>query len=189
MNGTTYHRVNALLAGMALAVALGGCVSKDKSDLEQYAEGILARPGGQIEPLPPIKPYERYLYRAADLNKRDPFESFLTTTTSEKKGPQVADSQQQKYTDEILTHNAEELEQFELDSLRMVGVLEDQEDLWGIVEDNEGTVHRVQVGNYMGRNFGKIIDIREDSIELREITKDSQGRWEERQAKLALAEE
>ena len=51
------------------------------------------------------------------------------------------------------------------------------------------TVHRVQVGNYLGRNFGKILDIQEDRIDLREIVKDADGRWEERQASLALLED
>ena len=71
----------------------------------------------------------------------------------------------------------------------MVGVMEDTDDLWGIVRDPEGVVHRVQVGNYVGRNFGKIINIQEDRIDIREITRDAQGRYEEREASLALAEQ
>ena len=71
----------------------------------------------------------------------------------------------------------------------MVGILEDKNILWGIIRDVQGVVHRVQVGNYLGRNFGKILNIQEDRIDLREIIKDSQGRWEEREATLALYEE
>ncbi|MGH8597094.1 MAG: pilus assembly protein PilP, partial [Gammaproteobacteria bacterium] len=102
---------------------------------------------------------------------------------------QQVDAAQQQYTDEIAAHNSEELENFELDSLRMVGTLQDSAELWGIVQDNAGTVHRVQVGNYVGRNLGKILNIQEDRIDLREVVKDADGRWEERQATLALAEE
>jgi Tfp pilus assembly protein PilP len=40
----------------------------------------------------------------------------------------------------------------------------------------------------MGRNIGKIVNIFEDRIELREIVRNNQGRWEERQAALALIE-
>jgi type IV pilus assembly protein PilP len=57
------------------------------------------------------------------------------------------------------------------------------------VRDPTGTVHRVQVGNYLGANYGKILNIQEDRIDLREIVKDSQGLWEERQATLALSED
>jgi Tfp pilus assembly protein PilP len=89
---------------------------------------------------------------------------------------------------EIKTRNREELEEFELDSLRMVGTMEDTTDHWGIIVDTDGIVHRVSVGNYMGMNIGKIVNIFEDRIELREIVKNNQGRWEERQAALALTE-
>ena len=88
--------------------------------------------------------------------------------------------------EEIETHNPEELENFELDGLRMVGTLQNSADFWGVVLDQEGTVHRVKVGNYMGKNFGRIINIAEDKIEVREIIGDAQGSWEERAASLAL---
>ena len=61
----------------ALALTLGGCVSKDMTDLENYVSEVLARKGGRIEPLPPIKPYERYLYQAEELGLRNPFRSFM----------------------------------------------------------------------------------------------------------------
>ena len=69
-----------------------------------------------------------------------------------------------------------------------VGTLQDSDENWGIVQAPGGVVHRVKVGNYMGRNIGKIVNIFEDRIELREIVQDSQGRWEERQAAIALVE-
>ena len=61
--------------------------------------------------------------------------------------------------------------------------------LWGIVLDTGGVVHRVTVGNYLGRNNGKIIAIEENEIALREIINDSNGDLVERAANLALAED
>ncbi len=174
---------------VALGVVVGGCVNRDKSDLEAYVADVLSRKGGQIEPLPPIKPYERYLYSSAEKGLRDPFTPFMEQQEKQEEVLAAPDAEQQAYNDEILAHNREELENFELDSLRMVGTLQDDDELWAIVRDNAGTVHRVQVGNYLGRNYGKILDIQEDRIELREIVKDDDGRWEEREASLALAEE
>lgn len=179
------NRIFAVLA-VSAAMMLGGCVSRDMSDLENYAAEVLSRKGGRIEPLPPIKPYERYLYRAGELGSRSPFTSFMDEEEQVAEIAQVNDAEQQRFANEILTHNREELENFELDSLRMVGVLENAESLWGIVRDNGGVVHRVSVGNYVGRNYGKITNIQEDRIDIREIVKDSQGRWEERSASLAL---
>lgn len=181
-------RLTTLLL-IGLTATLTGCVNRDKSDLEDYVAQVLSRKGGQIPPLPPIKPYERYLYQSAAQGLRDPFTPFQELALKEEKVEALPDAQQQAYNDEILAHNREELEGFELDSLRMVGTLQNADELWGIVRDNAGTVHRVQVGNYLGRNYGKILNIQEDRIELREIIKDSDGRWEEREASLALAEQ
>lgn len=189
MNRAHNRPYRSTLLVLAISGMLVGCVSKDMSDLESYVEEVLALPGGKIEPLPPIKPYERYLYQSAEKHLRDPFESFVTEEPKEEVAAAGNDAEQQRYNDEILAHNREELENFELDSLRMVGTLENDEELWGIILDNGGTVHRIQVGNYLGRNYGKILNIQEDRIELREIVKDSEGRWEERQANLALTEE
>ena len=180
--------LRALIA-LGLIFLVGGCVSKDMTDLENYTDDVLARPGGRIEPLPPIKPYVRYLYKAQESQLRDPFRSIFDIPVKPKGADDSTTPQQLALTNEISTHNSEELERFELDSLRMVGVLENPENLWGIVRDNDGTVHRVQVGNYLGRNFDKIINIQEDRIDIREIIKDSRGQLEERAASLALSEE
>ena len=183
--GTVLKRI--LITFCCLLIA--SCVSKDMSDLENYTQEVLARPGGRIDPLPPIKSYERYLYQAGGLSLRDPFNSFVEQSEDKQEITPADDPQQKLFATEILTHNQEDLENYELDSLRMVGVLEDKKVFWGIVQDVKGVVHRVQVGNYLGRNFGKILDIQEDRIDLREIIKDSEGRWEEREATLALYEE
>ena len=180
-----------LLKIIALVLTLGisGCVNTDRSDLENYVADVLSRPGDEIPPLPAIKPYERYLYQAEQLSLRDPFVPFFQEAPEAEDVEKIVDSRQQEFANEILTHNREELEQFELDSLRMVGVLENPASMWGIVSDAAGTVHRVQVGNYLGRNYGKITNIQEDRIDIREIIRDSQGNWEEREAGLALSEQ
>jgi len=171
-----------------LALVLQGCVSYDISDLESQIAEIMARPGGRIEPLPEIKPYEAYAYQSGKKNAKDPFRPFFKKT-QEEIVEDVGTGLTAEMEREIKNRNREELEQFELDSLAMVGTLQDADNYWGIVQDPEGTVHRVKVGNYMGQNIGKIINIFEDRIELREIVQNSQGRWEERQAALALKEE
>ena len=70
----------------------------------------------------------------------------------------------------------------------MVGTLTDEENNWGSIFDPGGIVHRVISGNYVGLNIGKITSIQEEQIEVREIIRDSSGRYEERIAKLTLIE-
>lgn len=171
-----------------LGPALSGCAPGDMNDLESYSREVLARPGGRVEPLPEFEPYQRYLYESAETGARDPFQSFFQRAPEAISTPAV-DPRQQAFLQEMRSRNREELENYELDSLRMVGTLTDQEELWAIVADRSGTIHRVRKGNYMGRNYGKILAITEDSIELREIIEDGLGGFEERDASIALTEQ
>jgi len=91
--------------------------------------------------------------------------------------------------DEIRHRNREELEQFELDNLRMVGTVEDKDNKWGIIKDPDGAIHRVKVGNYLGRNTGKVLNVFEGRIEVREIVRNSYGRWEEHLTGIALSDD
>lgn len=172
---------------VVLALLMAGCVSHDMDDLVQYKDEVLSRSGGRIEPPPEIKPYEPYAYKSSEAGARDPFQPFYRQRQEE-----VADVKDtglsKELEQEIKNRNREELEQFELDSLRMVGTIQSVGDNWGIIADPAGVVHRVKVGNYMGRNIGKIVNIFEDKIELREIVQNTQGRWEERPAAVALVE-
>jgi len=59
----------------------------------------------------------------------------------------------------------------------MVGTLARNQVQWGLVLDQEGVVHRVQVGDYMGTQWGKIKRIRESGIDLEEIVSDGAGGW------------
>jgi type IV pilus assembly protein PilP len=166
----------------------GGCVSSNISDLEQWRDEVLARPGGRIEPLPEIKPYEAYTYISGQQDASDPFESFYQVRSA---APEAVDDNAgltEEMERELRYRNREELEQYELDSLKMVGIMQNEGNKWGIVRDPDGNVSRVRVGNYIGRNVGKIVNIYEDRIELREIVRNNQGRWEEREAAIALDE-
>ena len=174
---------------VCILLSLGGCVSTDTSDLDQHIAEILVRPGGRIEPLPEIKPYVAYAYQSSGLNARDPFKLFYQSD-NDTLGEEEKDAGLTKEMEDELRHrNKEELEEFELDSLRMVGTMDNGENNWGIIQGPDGTVHRIKVGNYMGRNTGKVLNVFEDRIEIREIVKNGQGRWEERQAAIALVEQ
>ena len=184
--GRKFSRLGAPILA-AFVLLLGGCVSHNISDLEQWCQQVLKRPGGRVAPLPEIQPYEAYAYQAAAQGKRDPFVPFYTVEKQEKE--KIAGSGLTKEEmHEVRDRNREELEQYELDSLKMVGTMDDKDNRWGLVKDPTGVVHRVEVGNYMGRHIGKITNILDDKIELRELIQDSDGHWHERPAAIALAD-
>jgi type IV pilus assembly protein PilP len=158
---------------LLLAVAVTGC-SRDLDDLEQKVAEVKARPGERIEPLPQIKPYESFQYNAEKL--RAPFQPTLPADTlASGVRPDARRSR-------------EFLEQFPLDTLRMVGTLNVQGRDFGLVQTKDGLVHRVLPGNYLGQNDGRITGISESEISLVEIVPDGLGGYIERPAGLALAE-
>ena len=166
----------ALLAG-----GLAGCSNDDMSDLKAYVKKVESRKGGRIKPLPEFKTYENYAYVAGE--RRDPFKPVREVTAPEQ-GQQTAGSGIQPDFD----RRRETLEAFPLDALKFVGHLQRKGDEWALISAPDGLVHRVQVGNYLGQNHGKIEAITETKVKLTEIVPDGTGGWIEREAALALNE-
>ncbi|MGH8224370.1 MAG: pilus assembly protein PilP, partial [Woeseiaceae bacterium] len=94
-----------LLAGLGL----GGC-SADMDDLDQYINEVKRKPGGRIEPLPEITPYEIFTYVADAEGLRSPFVP---------DAPQAAAGAAANSTRPDPERSREFLEQFPLDTLRM----------------------------------------------------------------------
>lgn len=49
-------------------------------------------------------------------------------------------------------------------------------------------MHRIRVGDFLGRNDGKVIAINESKIDVVEIVPDGEGGWLERPRSLTLKE-
>ena len=170
-------------------VLVVGCGRENLNDLQDYRNKVLARKSSPIEPIPSLTTYEKYNYKAKTLGLRDPFKGTFKRQDSSFTSEAHRTDLQKRYALETDSREREELENSELDSLRMVGTIKNNGDFWGIIRDKQGVVHWVEVGNYMGRNFGKITGINEEKIKIREITKNNLGRWEERDASLVLIEQ
>lgn len=180
MNAVFFSSKALMAIGVALAMLSMGCADSGLSDLRQYVGEVNQRKARPPDPLPPIKPYEVFLYSPSE---RKPFQPFF------QERPAEAETQEEDTgIKPDLNRNREELEGFPLDSLRMVGTLERDEDIWAVIVTKDATIHRVQIGNYMGQHHGQIINIQEDRLELVEIARDAQGRWQERAAGIALNE-
>jgi type IV pilus assembly protein PilP len=177
----SHSRLNSLLCCMFSLVLLMGCSDDGFSDLQKYIGEVKAKPKGTIEPLPEIKPVEPFVFKPEGL--RDPFKAIGESEESEDIEIAVGNGIKPD-----TTRRKEELEAFPLDSLRMVGTVVMKNNLWGLVKASDKTIYRIQVGNHMGKNYGKIIRILTDKIELMEIVPDKPGSWREQQTSLALTE-
>jgi len=162
--------IGVVLAGVMTASCSGG-----QSDLQQWIAATKKKPGGRIEALPEVKPYETYVYSAGSL--RSPFQP---------QGPNanLAANSVRPST----RRNREFLEGFSLDTLKMVGTFKVGPSFYGLVQSKDGLVHKVQPGNYLGQNDGKITAITGSKISIVEIVPDGLGGYIERPASLALAD-
>ena len=170
-------RFSKALVIAAVGITLAGC-SANMDELDAYVNDIKARPGGRIDPLPEITPYEVFVYRADIEGLRSPF---LPDT------PQAAAGQAGGVRPDA-DRSREYLESFSLDTMDMVGTLDLGGTTFGLVQDADGLIHRVVPGNYLGQNDGRIVSISASAIELVEIISDGIGGYVERDAAISLSD-
>ncbi len=158
------------IAALGVAACAGG-----SADLLEYIDDVKARPGGRIEPLPQIKPYDTFAYQASDL--RSPFMPDQPNAPGNIAGPHPVENRNKEY-----------LEQFPLDTLDMVGTLDRSGKTFALVQTLDGLVHRVIAGNYLGQNDGRIIAINDAEISLEELVSDGIGGFFKRSAAIGLSD-
>ena len=172
-------RASSFKHGLVLAAALSlAACGGDMDDLDQYINQVKATPGGRIEPLPEITPYEVFTYVADAQGMRSPFVPDTPQATGTAAGGTRPDPDRSR----------EYLEGFPLDTLGMVGTLYIGETMYGLVQTSDGLIHRVVPGNYLGQNDGRITDISESEILLVEIISDGIGGYIERDAAISLSD-
>lgn len=160
------------IAGLSLAISACG---SDQRELQAYIDETKARPGGAIEPLPEVRPAPTHVYEPR--GRRSPF---------------VPDAPQRAATNNGIQPDPnrprEDLESDPLDSLTMVGTMSNAEGAFGLIQDADGLVHRVRIGNHMGQNYGRITSITETEIQLIEMMSDGRGGFYERPARIGLSD-
>ena len=157
-----------LSALVPITLVLGGCAS-NMNDLTQKVDQILARPGGKIEPIPEMKPLPKYSY--VETSARTPFAPPVTQKANHNSG-----------VSPDMNRPKEPLELFPLDALSMKGIIVRGGTTYALVRDPDDVIHEIQVGNYMGLNYGKVVSITSDKITLEEIVPDGQGGWRKQTA-------
>lgn len=174
--------IPALLVAM-MVLLLAGCGGAGHDDLQQYINEVRASKTSRIEPLPEFVPVENFAYAADALG--DPFMSW------QAKRALAARASQPDAGDGLRPDTGrprEPLEAYPLDTLRMVGTMQKGGTTSALVQSPDGLVSRVLVGNYLGQNYGRVVSIDQDRMELVEIVPDGLGAWIKRPASLAIVE-
>ncbi len=151
-------------------LVLAACSSADES-LQHFIAQTEKQPGSYVKPLPAVPKYQTFTY--TDQDKRSPF---VPSEAPGMNSVRLNTARPRQY-----------LEQFPLDTLTMVGTLHVGGTLYGLVETKDGIVHRVTIGNYMGQNDGRVVQITPTQIRLVEVVPDGLGGYMKRPAALGLS--
>lgn len=171
-----------LLLSFAAATLAAGCSFSDDVEIRQWMTGVRQNMKPTITPVPEPKEFSPQTYdgRAAV----DPFDAQKVQMSVARQAQARASASAIKPD---LDRRREVLEGFSLDQIRMVGVMRNAGANVALLETS-GQLHKVQVGNYIGQNFGLITRVAESEVQLKEIVQDAAGEWVERPAKLELQE-
>ncbi|MDX1452148.1 MAG: pilus assembly protein PilP [Oleiphilaceae bacterium] len=177
-------KLSTLLLLCAAAVLSGCAGDTGFDDLDRFMQEADTKPRGRVEPLPEVQVYRSFTYSAA--NRRSPFLPPAEVVISSVK---LEDDQSNVKPN--LDRPKEVLEYFSISNLRMVGTLQrgDDDTLWALIADNEGGVHMVKTGQYMGQNHGRVVKIEPARMELIEIVPNGTGGWLERPRTISLEDE
>jgi len=160
-----------------LPLTLSACGNETHADLEAFIKDSGKGLRGQVIPVPEVHPYTHYPYSAFEIP--NPFKPRKSKHTKGEGGGLQPD----------LDRHKEVLEKFPLESLKMVGSLEQDKNFYALIKAPDNTLHRVKAGGYLGQNFGLISNISEAEVNLKEIVQDSIGDWAERISTLMLEDQ
>jgi len=164
-------------------LGLLGCGSSGDDELRQWMADLRATTKPRVTPLTEPKKFAPEAY-SMELGA-DPFNEIKLTQALRKDSTQMASNAALIAPE--MARRKEPLEAYPLDSMAMVGSLDKKDVPTALLRIN-GLIYPVRIGNYIGQNYGKIIRISENTIQLREIVQDATGDWVERTTSLDLQE-
>lgn len=144
------------------------------SDVSQYIIHIKSTTQNAIPTLTTLTQADALVYKQ-DTMQRNPF---MPSLQVENKPAKRLNSNRIK----------EPLEFIALSHLHMVGTVQIDSLFWALIKDDENHLYRVQKGNYLGENTGKITHINSTEIGLMEMISNEQGQFSENRAKLLLTQ-
>lgn len=153
-----------------LPLLLNAC-SGDNSDLVKYINDTKARQVKHIDPIPQFASLPIFKFPEND-NRRSPFKP-----VEQKKREDLYAPDQKRIK--------QPLEDFPLDALKFVGTLKQETEIWALIKQPDKQITRIRIGEYMGQNYGRVVGIKNDLIQLDETIKNS-GTWEKHRTTIDL---
>ena len=183
MGGLLQRRLASCWFASALllfsGLMLSGCAA-DMDELQQWTEQQRRVVRPTIQALIPPKKF-----------LPQPYEALTGTEPFSVQKLSVAIKQEAALPNSVLSaemsRRREPLEAYPLDSMAMVGSITRQNARFALLRvDN--LLYQVKKGDHLGLNFGRVMNISETEISLREVVQDAVGEWIERSSTLQLQE-
>jgi len=169
-----------IAAGM---LQIQGCAAEDQESLITWMQKERESIKPNVKPIPEPTKFEPFQYSSEALLEPFSKEKLASILKSGQ-----ATTRQSALIEAELSRRQEPLEAFPLDTMSMVGTMQRKDGLIALVK--VGTLlYQVRPGQYLGQNYGRVVGIRENELQLREIAQDAAGEWIERPAALQLQED
>ena len=168
---------------VALSLLVAGCGSSSEDEIRQWMGSGRNQTRPKGAPIPEPKQFvpEPYSNAAAV----EPFSNQKLTQALKRDSAQTVSNAALVAPE--LARRKEPLEAFPLDSMALVGSIVKAGQPIALVKV-DSLLYQVKVGNYLGPNYGRVTQINETVVTLREIVQDAVGEWIERAATLELQE-
>lgn len=167
-----------LVASVVCVISLTGC-GANIDDLILYTNQVRANTQVSVEEYPEFKPLPSVSYKASDL--RSPF----LRSNKESAVAQAVNTPNCEQPNH--KRKKEPLESFGIDGLQMSGVFTNNGRQYALVKANDGSLHKVTVGSYLGLFHGRVTRITDTEITILEMLPDGAGCWKSKQASLTMA--
>ncbi|MDH4449781.1 MAG: pilus assembly protein PilP [Rhodoferax sp.] len=175
--------MRGIMVVVGIACVLSGCGSNTEDDLRQWVVEERNQTRPRINVLPAPKQFVPERYQSSELV--EPFNSGKLAQALKRDSSQAIKNS--ALVEPELLRKKEHLESFPLDAMVFVGSIKKQGQHMALIKvDN--LLYQVRSGNYLGQNYGKVLSVSEEKVQIREIVQDVVGEWTERTAALELQE-
>ncbi len=158
----------ALVAGGGLFVACGDDAGPSDQAGDPDAPVAADRGGDNFDDALADDAEGEDVYTYNPIGKRDPFRSFIS-------GPREDD-----------IRSPTPLQRWDIDQFLLVGIVWGVDQPKAMVEDPENQSHVLEIGTYIGRNWGKVTQVTADSVVVTEEYQTIEGELVTEQVTLSL---
>lgn len=160
-----------------IALLLHGCGS-DKEAVSDFMIQQQEQVIVEIAPLVPPTIFEPVSYKNQSL--RNPFELPSVAAISHNTvTPKVCWQPEQR-------GERTQLEQYPISELELKGVMRRDKEISALIQMPDGLIATVINGQYIGKNYGVVLEVTSEYINIKETLPDGLGCWSHRTVKLAL---